>query len=446
MQRIDALIRARWTIRVEPRVAAEEDLALAIDGGRILAVLPAVEAERRFAPAARHDRPTHVLMPGLVNAHAHAAMSLFRGLADDLPLDRWLKEHIWPVEARWMGPELVADGTRLAIAEMLAGGITCFSDMYYYPDVAGDVAAASGMRAVLGMIALEQPTAWARDAEEYIRKGLEVHDRFKGEPSITTTFAPHAPYSVADATLARVRQLADELDVPIHTHLHETAAEVAEAVAATGRRPLARLQALGLVTPAFIGVHATQLTGAEIDALATAGASVVHCPRSNLKLASGACPVAALLRAGVNVALGTDGAASNNRLDLWAELQTAALLGKHTASDATAVPAARALAMATINGARALNLGDQIGSLVAGKAADVICVSLGGVEHRPVLDPVSQLVYSASRHDVSDVWVAGEHLVADGELQRLDTASIGAAADRWGSRLRDGTRTVHGEV
>jgi 5-methylthioadenosine/S-adenosylhomocysteine deaminase len=442
MQRIDALIRPRWTIRVEPRVAAEEDLALAIDGGRIVALLPAVEAERRFAPAARHDRPTHVLMPGLVNAHVHAAMSLFRGLADDLPLERWLKDHIWPVEGRWMGPEIVADGSRLAIAEMLAGGITCFSDMYYYPDVTGDIAAASGMRAVLGMIALEHPTAWARDAEEYIRKGLEVHDRFKGEALITTTFAPHAPYSVADTTLARVRQLADELDVPIHTHLHETAAEVARAVAQTGRRPLARLQALGLVTPALIGVHATQLEAAEIDALATAGASIVHCPRSNLKLASGACPVDALLRAGVNVALGTDGAASNNRLDLWAELQTAALLGKHTAGDATAVPAAQALAMATINGARALNRGDEIGSLVAGKAADVICVDLGALEHRPVLDPVSQLVYSASRHDVSDVWVAGEHLVADGALQRLDAASIGAAAERWGGRLLEGTRAA----
>lgn len=446
MQRIDALIRPRWTIRVEPRVVVEEDLALAIDGGRIVAVLPADEAERRFAPAARHDRPNHVLLPGLVNAHVHAAMSLFRGLADDLPLERWLEERVWPSEARWIGPELVADGTRLAIAEMLLGGITCFSDMYYYPDVTGEIAAASGMRAVLGMIALDIPTAWARDAEDYIRKGLEVHDRFKGEPLITTAFAPHAPYSVGDATLVRIRQLADELDVQIHMHLHETAAEVAAAVAATGRRPLERLQALGLVTPALIGVHATQLERAEIEALAVAGASVVHCPRSNLKLASGACPVAELLRAGVNVALGTDGAASNNRLDLWAELQTAALLGKHAAGDATAVPAAAAIAMATINGARALNLADEIGSLVAGKAADVICVNLSGIALQPVLDPLSQLVYSASRHDVSDVWVAGEHLVAGRELVRLDTAAISDAAERWGRRLLEAARAPPGEV
>jgi len=436
MQKIDALIHPRWTIRVEPRVEVEEQLAIAVDGGRIVAVLPIEEAERRFAPAARHDRPGHVALPGFVNAHVHAAMSVFRGLADDLPLERWLRDRIWPAESRWVGPELVADGTRLAIAEMLAGGITCFSDMYYYPDVAGEVVAETGVRAVLGMIALDFPTAWASDADEYIRKGIEVHDRFKGEPLIGTAFAPHAPYSVADATLARIRQLAGELDVPIHTHLHEPAAEVEAALRATGKRPLARLEALGLVTPALIGVHATQLEPAEIELLATAGASVVHCPRSNLKLASGACPVAALLGAGVTVALGTDGAASNNRLDLWAELQTAALLGKLVAADATAVPAGTALAMATINGARALNLADEIGSLVAGKAADMICVDLGDIALQPVLDPLSQLVYSASRHDVTDVWVAGEHLVASRELVRLDLDSIGAAAKRWGQRLR----------
>jgi 5-methylthioadenosine/S-adenosylhomocysteine deaminase len=436
MQPIDALICPRWTVRVEPQVGAEEGLALAIDGGRILAVVPLAEAERRFAPAARHDRPNHVLMPGLVNAHCHAPMSLFRGLADDLPLERWLRERIWPAESRWLGPQLVADGARLAVAEMLAGGITCFSDMYFYPDVVGEVAAEAGMRAVLGMIALDVPTAWATDADEYLRKGLELHDRLRSEPLLTAAFAPHAPYTVKDATLSRIRLLADELEVPIHMHVHETAAEVAEALAATGRRPLARLDALGLVTPALIGVHATQLESAEIDLLAKAGASIVHCPRSNLKLASGICPVAALHSAGVNVALGTDGAASNNRLDLWAELQTAALVGKLAASDATAVAPAEVLAMATINGARALNLADEIGSLLPGKAADVICVDLSGIEHQPLHDPLSELVYAASRHDVTDVWVAGEHLLVQREAVRLDLPAIAAAAGRWGQRLR----------
>jgi len=436
MQTIDALICPRWTLRVEPEIVAEEGLALAMDAGRIVEVLPVHEAERRYAPRARHDRPGHALLPGLVNAHTHAAMTLFRGFADDLPFTTWLHERIWPAEARLVGPELVADGTRLAIAEMLLGGITCFSDMYFYPDVAGTVAADSGIRAVLGLIALDFPTPWAKDADEYLRKGLEIHDRFKAEPLITTAFAPHAPYSVSDSTLTHIRRLADELDLPVHMHVHETAAEVAEAVAATGQRPLERLAALGLVTPGLIGVHATALTAADIELLRMSGANVVHCPRSNLKLASGLCPVAELVRAGVNVALGTDGAASNNRLDLWSEMETAALLAKQVAGDAAAVPASLALRMATINGARALGLAGEVGSLVAGKAADVICVNLSGVEHHPLLDPVSQLVYAASRHDVTDVWVAGEHLVADRTLLRLDVTEICAAAERWGRRLR----------
>jgi 5-methylthioadenosine/S-adenosylhomocysteine deaminase len=363
-------------------------------------------------------------------------MALFRGLADDLPFEVWLHKRVWPAEARWVGPEFVADGTRLAIAEMLLGGITCFSDMYLFPDVTGSVARDLGMRAVVGMIAVDFPTAWAADAEEYLRKGLEVHDRFKAEPLVTTAFAPHAPYSVGDATLARIRRLADELDVPVHIHAHETPAEIEQEIAASGRRPLARLAALGLVTPALNAVHATHLTPEDIEALASAGATVVHCPRSNLKLANGLCPVTRLLDAGVNVALGTDSAASNNRLDLLGEMQTAALLAKQVAGDAAALPAPQALKMATINGARALGLADEIGSLAAGKAADVICVDLGGIEHRPLLDPVSALVYSASRDDVTDVWVAGEHLVAEGALLRLDVAEVAATADRWGQRLR----------
>jgi 5-methylthioadenosine/S-adenosylhomocysteine deaminase len=360
METIDALICPRWTVRVEPTVVAEEGLAVAIDAGHIVDVLAVGEADRRYTARVRHDRSSHVLLPGLVNAHTHAAMALFRGLADDVPLEGWLRERIWPAEARWVGPDFIADGSRLAIAEMLRGGITCFSDMYYHPDITGTVAAEAGMRAVLGMIALDFPTPWAKDPEEYLRKGLEVHDRFKAEPLITTCFAPHAPYSVADNTLVRIRRLADELDLPVHMHVHETAAEIAAAVAATGRRPLARLAELGLVTPALIGVHATDLAADEIELLATAGASIVHCPRSNLKLASGLCPVVRLLDAGVNVALGTDGAASNNRLDLWSEMQTAALLAKHAAGSAAALPAATALRMATINGARALGLAPAV--------------------------------------------------------------------------------------
>jgi 5-methylthioadenosine/S-adenosylhomocysteine deaminase len=433
MQRVDALIRPRWTVRVEPRVRVEERLAIAIDDGRIVAVLPVDEAERTFVAGARHDRPQHVLLPGFVNAHAHAAQSLLRGLASDLPAERAL-ERVAAAESRWGGTELVADGARLAIAEMLLGGITCFADMHEHADVVADVASETGIRSVVGMVVRDGP----RDASEGIHKALELHDRLKSEPRVRSAFAPWSPNDASDATLERIRQLADELEAPVHTHLHETGAEIDASVARFGARPLERLRTHGLVTPGLTGVHANRLDGAEIDLLASTGASVVHCPRANLKLANGVSPVAELLRAGVNVALGTDGAAASDRLDLWAEMQTAALLAKTVAGDAAAVPAAAAIAMATINGARALGLDGEIGSLVAGKAADVMCVDLGRLALQPMLDPLTRLVYAASSRDVTDVWVAGEHVVTGSDLLRLDRNAIAAAADAWGRRLGAG--------
>ncbi len=364
-------------------------------------------------------------------------MALMRGFADDMSLERWLNERIWPTEMRLLSPGFVADGTGLAIAEMLRGGITCFADMYLFPDTVADTAAAAGIRAAVGMIAIEFPTPWAQTSAEYISKGLAVHDAYKTHPLVTTTFAPHAPYTVSDETLRRIRQLADELDVPVHMHVHETAQEVTEGIEKFGQRPLARLEALGLLNPSLMAVHATQLTDEEIAALHRSGGSVVHCPRSNLKLASGACRAADLMDAGVNVALGTDGAASNNRLDLWSEMESAALLGKLIAGDAEALPAADVLRMATIGGARALGLEQEIGSLQPGKAADVICVRLEGAAMEPILDPVSQLVYCAGRENVSDVWVAGEHLLADGALTRLNEALLVERAREWAKQVLD---------
>ncbi len=437
MQPIDALISPNWTIPMEPDAVVHEDLCLAIDKGKIVALLPRRQAMQRFAPRVVHERPDHVLLPGLVNAHTHAAMTLMRGYADDLPLEEWLKDRVWPAEMRLAGPEFVTDGVRLAVAEMLRGGITCFADMYLFPQCTARVAAEAGIRLVVGMIALEFPTPWAATAEEYITKGLAVHDSYRTQPLVSTMFAPHAPYSVGDDTLKRIRQLADQLEVPVQMHVHETAAEVAEAVSETGRRPLQRLGELGLLNPGLMAVHATQLTAEEIAALARAGCSVVHCPRSNLKLVSGACPVAELLAADVNVALGTDGAASNNRLDLWTEMDTAALFGKFVAGDAAALPARVMLEMATINGARALGLEESIGSLSPGKSADVICVRLNDTATRPVLDPLSQLVYAAGREHVTDVWVAGEQLLRDGMLTRMEAANICRSADRWASRINE---------
>lgn len=432
----DLIIHPRWTLLTDPIVEAREGLAIAVKDGQIVAIDAFDNLCSQYDADVIHTRPNHVLMPGLVNAHCHAAMTLLRGFADDLSLENWLQDHIWPAESKWVNRDFIADGTQLAIAEMLLGGTTCFADMYYYPDVVADVAEAAGIRCNVGLIALEAPTVWAATADEYISKGLTVHDSTRASSLITTAFAPHAPYSVADATLSRIKQLADELDLPVHMHIHETAAEVTGAVNQTGQRPLERLRDLGLVNPALMAVHATTLSESEIELLSTHNSSVVHCPRSNMKLASGACPVAKLIDANVNVALGTDGAASNNRLDMWSELQFAALMGKQIAGDATAVSASDALQMATINGARALGLGDVTGSVTIGKAADVICVDLNGPELQPVLDPISQLVYSASREHVSDVWIAGEHLVDTSGLMRMPLDDLRAAIETWRQRIQ----------
>ncbi len=435
MEQVDLLVTAGWVAPVEPAGQVLEHHAVAVRDGRIVALLPEAEARTRYRPAELVERPRHLLLPGLVNAHGHAAMSLFRGLADDLPLADWLQQHIWPAESRWASPEFVRDGVALAALEMLSSGTTCFNDMYFFPDVTAQVALEHGLRACVGMILIEQPTAWAGSVEEYFEKGLAVHDQFRGNPLIRTAFAPHAPYTVSDASLQRIRVLADELDVPVHIHLHETAAEVAAAESSDRRRPLGRLDALGLVNAQLIAVHMTQLLEAEIDLLAERGASVVHCPESNLKLASGYCPVARLQAAGVNLALGTDGAASNNDLDMLGEMRSAALLGKGVAEDAAAVGALSVLEMATLGGARALGLADEIGSLRPGKAADMLSVDLDRPATTPVYNAVSQLVYAAGRDQVSDVWVAGRQLLDEGLPVLADSCGIRARAAAWGQRI-----------
>jgi len=435
-QPIDTLIHARWIIPVEPADLVLEHHAIAVHEGRILELLPSAEANQKYTAEAAHQLDGHALIPGLVNAHTHAAMSLFRGLADDLPLMEWLQDHIWPAEGKWISPEFVADGTRLAMAEMLRGGTTCFNDMYFFPDEVARVADNAGMRAVVGLIVIDFPTVWAANADEYLHKGIEVHDQFRHNPLITTAFAPHAPYTVSDEPLRKTLTFAEEMDIPVHMHLHETAHEVQEAQAKNGQRPLARLEALGLISPRFMSVHMTQLADEEIAHLATRGAHVVHCPESNMKLASGFCPVQQLLNAGVNVALGTDGAASNNDLDMFGEMRSAALLGKATARDASTVSATDVLHIATLGGAKALGLESQIGSLEIGKSADITAVDLSALETQPVYHPISQLVYAAGREQVSDVWVAGQHLLKERVLTTLDQQSIVAKARRWGEKIQ----------
>ncbi|GAB4166206.1 MAG: TRZ/ATZ family hydrolase [Rhodocyclaceae bacterium] len=434
---IDLLLRPRWVIPIEPAGAVLEEHAVAVQDGRILAVLPAREALQRYEPRRDVELAEHVLLPGLVNLHTHAAMTLLRGYADDLPLMSWLKERIWPAEARHVSVAFVHDGTLLACAEMLRGGVTCFNDMYFFPEAAARAALELGMRAAIGIIAVEFPSAYASDADDYLSKGLATRDEFRGEPLLSFCMAPHAPYTVSDRTLSRVATFADQLGLPIHIHLHETAAEVEESLAAHGARPLARLDRLGLLDARLIAVHGVHLDRAEIARLAQRGCHIAHCPTSNLKLASGFAPVAEALAAGVCVGLGSDGAASNNRLDLFREMRHAALLGKAVSADASALDCHRVLRMATLDGAAALGIEECVGSLVPGKAADLCAVSLGSPDLAPCYDPASHLIYAAGREHVTHVWIDGQPRVEEGRLLRIGNGDLLRVAEIWHNALRE---------
>ena len=432
---VDTLIHARWIIPVEPESVTYEHHSLVIDSGKIIDLLPTELAKQKYQGKTTENMDNHALLPGLINCHTHAAMTLMRGIADDLPLMDWLQNHIWPLEHQWMSEAFVRDGSDLAIAEMILGGTTCFNDMYFFPDITAAQAIHHGIRATVGMIVIDFPSVWAQNADEYIEKGLALHEQLRLSDLCTTAFAPHAPYTVSDAPLQKIKTLADELELPIHIHLHETVHEVEQAQAQFGQRPLQRLQELGLINPSLIAVHMTQLTDEEISLFAESGAHIVHCPESNLKLASGFCQLAKCLAAGINVALGTDGAASNNDLDMFGEMRTAALLGKAVAADASAVPAMTALRMATINGAKALGLDAICGSLSIGKAADVIAIDLNHLETQPLYCPVSQIVYAASRQQVTDVWVAGRRLLKQRQLTTINSDDLKAKIAVWQQRL-----------
>lgn len=428
---IDTLLKARWVAPVDGEQRLLPEHAVAISQGRIEAVLPINEAVARYQAREVVDLDTHILMPGLINAHTHSGMNLMRGIANDLPLMPWLTEHIWPLEAKHMSREYVADGADLAMAEMLRGGTTCFNDMYFFPDVVADRVDRAGMRAAIGMIVIDFPTVWAANAGEYLDKGLALRDAWRGHARITTPFAPHAPYTVSDEPLTKIRSWADEMDVRVHMHIHETAGEIDDAVKEHGQRPLARLHDLGLLNPNLLAVHMTQITDEEIALCARNGVHVLHSPESNLKLASGLCPVQKLLDAGINVALGTDSAGSNNDLDMIGEMRTAAFIGKVTADNAAAVSADSVLRMATLAGAEALGIADETGSISPGKAADLFALDLDTIETRPTFDPIAAVVYNASREQVSDTWVAGQRLLAGRRLTTLDEDHIKARAEHW---------------
>ncbi len=436
LERVDSLIEARWIAPVEPAEVIYEEHAVALKDGRIVALLPRDQARQRFAADNHVELGDHLLIPGLVNAHTHAAMSLMRGLADDLPLMPWLTEHVWPVEGALLSADFVRDGTELAVAEMLRGGITSCQDMYFFPDVTASVFERMGMRAVVGLVVIEFPSAWAGTIDEYFEKGTRVHDSWRGHPLISTSLAPHAPYTVSDDSFTRLRTLADQFDIRIQCHVHETAQEIVDSKKQYNERPLARLKRLGVLSEALTAVHMTQLTEVEIEQCAHAGVSIVHCPESNLKLASGFCPVRSLLDAGVNVGIGTDGCASNNDLDLLGETRTAAFMAKGVSADAASLNVHQALRMATLGSAKTMGLEDSIGSIEPGKWADLTAVSLSALELQPVYNPVSHLIYAAGRQHVSDVWVGGKRRVQQGRLVDVDESALIATAQRWAVRAR----------
>ena len=438
MQQVDQILIPRWLIPVDQAQSVLEGHALAIAGDHIVALdsLPAIRA--RYRAKSEITLSDHALLPGLVNAHTHAAMTLLRGYADDLPLMEWLTKHIWPTEAAWVDARYVAVGTDLALAEMIRGGTTCFNDMYFFPEVAAACVRTAGMRACIGMIVIDLPSAWAKNAEECINKGLELRDETRHSTLVSTAFAPHAPYTVDDAALGKIRMLADELDCRIHMHVHETRQEIEESNARYGMRPLQRLEQLELVGPRLTAVHMVQLLPGEIETIAERGVHVVHCPQSNLKLASGFCPVAKLRQSGVSVAIGTDGASSNNDLDMLSEMQSASLLAKGVSENPAALPAHDALEAATLGGAKALGLDHLIGSLARGKQADLIAIDLCTPATQPVYHPLSQIVYAASRNQVSDVWVGGKRLLENRQLTTLDETEIVQKAAELGRKINHG--------
>ena len=434
----DLLLLPTWLVPVEPAGVVLKDHGVGIEGGRIVFIGPREEALKHTAIETR-ELPDMLLSPGLINAHGHAAMTLFRGMADDLPLMTWLQDHIWPAEGKWVDEDFIRDGTDLAIAEQLKGGISCFSDMYFYPKTATERVHNSGIRAQIAIPILDFAVPGASSADEALRQAIELFGDLKYHPRIKIAFGPHAPYTVSDENLEKVRVIADELDATIQMHVHETAFEVQQSIEVYGERPMARLARLGLLGPRFQAVHMTQISDEDLSLLVENNASVIHCPESNLKLASGFCPVERLWLAGINVAVGTDGAASNNDLDLLGETRTAALLAKAVANSATALDAHRALRMATLNGARALGLESEVGSIELGKAADLVAFDLSGLAQQPVYDPVSQLIYATGRDCVKHLWVAGKHLLNNGKLTRMDEQQLCATAKAWGERISSHT-------
>ncbi len=432
---VTQLLEPDWLLPIVPAGVVHEAFSVAIDAGRITAIGPRDTLRHTYPAAARTPLPGHVLMPGLVNGHGHFAMTLLRGLAEDLPLKAWLEQRIWPLESRWVDAQFVADGSALAIIEMLRAGTTTACDMYFFPEQVAAIARQVQFRVQLAFPIVGAPTPWATDASDAIRRGLELHDGCRDDDLVRIAFGPHSTYALSTAELERVCMFADELDAPVHIHLHENAQEVADSRRLHGATPVARLDAIGLLTPRLQAAHMTVVDDADLERMTSRGASVIHCPQSNLKLGNGLCPLTRLLEAGVRVGIGTDGAASGNDLDLFDELHTAALLAKGITADPTALPAHAALELATLGGARALGLDHLIGSIEVGKCADLIALDLTGAGAVPINRIEAALVYGGSAHFVTHVWVNGRCIMNDRVLTTIDERAALERAAHWGRRI-----------
>lgn len=434
MKQADQIVHAQWILPCENQQVLEKH-ALVIAKGKIIDLLPSHEAETKYSAPLIEHFSTHALTPGFINTHTHIGMNLFRGLADDLALMDWLNHHIWPAERTWVAHDFVYDASLLAAAEMIRSGTTCFNEMYFFLNATAQAADQAGLRGHIGITVIDFPTAWAENPDEYLAKGISFYEEYKDHERITATLAPHAIYTVADKNLIKVRELAEKYHLKINMHVQETADEVNQSLAQTKKRPIRRLHELGLLTPDLIAVHMTQINDEDLKFLQQGKPQIVHCPESNMKLASGSCPVLTFRAAGLNVALGTDGVASNNDLDMIGEMRTAALLAKHNTQNPQALSAAETLEMATLNGAKALGIDSFTGSLRPGKAADFIAIKLDEIETQPLYHPVSQIVYAASRQQVTDVWVAGKRLLKNRELLTLDEKELRQKAQYWQKKI-----------
>ena len=436
MEKINHLVHAKWIITCEDQNRVLSNHALAIKDGKITAILPGKDADNLYQADEVHYYDRHAIMPGFINAHTHCAMNIFRGLADDLELMDWLNHYIWPAETKWVSEELVYDASRLAIAEMIRSGTTCFNDMYFFLGATAKAAENAGVRAFIGMTVIDVPTAWAKTTDEYFAKAIEFYHQYKNSALITPTVAPHSTYTVSIENLAKVKALADEYKLKINIHLQEAPSEMTQSMKLFNKRPLERLNEIGMVNSDLIAIHMTQINDDDMKILQKHKPNIVHCPESNMKLVSGSCPVEKLHQHGINVALGTDGAASNNDLDMFGEMRTAAFLGKITADDPKAVPAEHVLKMATLHGARALGIEHLTGSLTQGKVADFIAINFEEIETQPLYHPISQIVYSTPRNQVTDVWVAGKQLMKDRELLTLNQEELIQRAYQWSKKIK----------